>query len=310
MNDALFPGVVRIEPAGACNLACRHCPTGTVDLARGIMSEATFDRVLSQLREAVDRIRVVVLYHGGEPLLNKRLPHMIAALKAIGIPRIKTVSNGMMLDGQWAADLAASSLDEIEFSLDGQSLAENDLVRRRSSGTVVLAHVKDLLGRLGTMRSALKVSIASTQFVGLDDPLPPGPAPDPLWVRGALGSLAEQVNFKSTWALVWPHMQVDESLFVQRPAKQAAPLLLCDHVENTLTVRWDGTVVACCYDLTNKLIIGNGLTDRLDNIWHGKPRQAIRDSISSGGCPAACVRCAAIRPPTYLSWRAGAIGAG
>ena len=34
-----FPRVVRIEPASNCNLACSHCPTGTVDIVRDLMTK-------------------------------------------------------------------------------------------------------------------------------------------------------------------------------------------------------------------------------------------------------------------------------
>jgi len=30
-----FPKVVRIEPSAFCNLRCRHCPTGHINIARG-----------------------------------------------------------------------------------------------------------------------------------------------------------------------------------------------------------------------------------------------------------------------------------
>jgi len=42
-----FPKVLRIEPAGLCNLKCQHCPTGTVDMKRGIMNMKTFQVVLN-----------------------------------------------------------------------------------------------------------------------------------------------------------------------------------------------------------------------------------------------------------------------
>lgn len=46
-----FPRVIRIEPAGACNLRCSHCPTGTVSMQRGIMSWETFAIALENIEK-------------------------------------------------------------------------------------------------------------------------------------------------------------------------------------------------------------------------------------------------------------------
>jgi len=78
-----FPRVVRIEPAGAYNLRCSHCPTGTVKMERGIMSMETFGRVLYNVQAQMEFVKVFVLYHGGEPLLNKRFAEMVRQIRAI-----------------------------------------------------------------------------------------------------------------------------------------------------------------------------------------------------------------------------------
>ena len=43
-----LPKVVRIEPAGKCNLSCIHCPTGTVEMPRGIMDYDTFELIFNE----------------------------------------------------------------------------------------------------------------------------------------------------------------------------------------------------------------------------------------------------------------------
>ena len=78
-----LPRVLRIEPASQCNLACSHCPTGTVDMERGIMGEKVFEKVLSQIYLHKYSIKVIVLYHGGEPLLNRNFYSMVARIKDI-----------------------------------------------------------------------------------------------------------------------------------------------------------------------------------------------------------------------------------
>ena len=76
-----FPDVVRIEASGACNFRCIHCPTGIQPNGRKQLSKESFYFILEQFIKKNFIPRVVVLYHGGEPLLNKDLEHFIGVLK-------------------------------------------------------------------------------------------------------------------------------------------------------------------------------------------------------------------------------------
>ena len=99
MKIPYFPKVVRIEPASQCNLMCSHCPTGTIDMNRGLMKYEVFEKVLKEIKGYKDYVKVVVLYHGGEPLLNKTVFDMIEQLKEFKSDLfVKTVSNGMALN--------------------------------------------------------------------------------------------------------------------------------------------------------------------------------------------------------------------
>ena len=128
-----IPRVIRIEPSAKCNLSCRHCPTGTVEMARGVMSSEVFERCLKFIK--YDEVKVVVLYHGGEPLLNKHFYSMANRIKKIRKDiLLKTVSNGVALTKTNSKKLISSGIDEIEFSLDGLSFVENDYIRIGGGG--------------------------------------------------------------------------------------------------------------------------------------------------------------------------------
>ncbi len=127
-----IPPVVRIEPASACNLRCLHCPTGVVDMTRSVMNPATFDRVLEQLAPHVPPVRVMMMYRGGEPFMNKRFLDMVNSVKVQGVPLVKTVSNGMVIKEELWEPIVTSGLDAIDISFDGTSPEENDAIRRRA----------------------------------------------------------------------------------------------------------------------------------------------------------------------------------
>jgi radical SAM protein with 4Fe4S-binding SPASM domain len=299
-----FPRVVRIEPASACNLACSHCPTGTVDMARGVMKPEVFDAVLKRLQPHAGSIKVAVLYHGGEPLLNRRFPEMVKAVKDLGIPFVKTVSNGMLLTAELARKLLDSGLDAIEFSLDGTDPAENDFIRRNARFNVVVDNVKRLMDEKAARgASSPRVHISTTQFVDPRTYRPGQEAPVPGHLTRAFGGTyaAGLEGFKACFAMRWPHMGLEEGLYdVFEDARDPDRLDHCDHVESTMTIRWNGDVVPCCYDLTSRAVLGNVLTEEAEGLWNNARYQGFREGIKNRDYPSLCENCNVVRRPVYL----------
>lgn len=301
-----FPGVIRIEPAGACNLRCSHCPTGTVAMARGIMRPELFARVLGEVKAHIDAVRVVVLYHGGEPLLNKHLWGWIREVKAAGVPFVKTVSNGMRLDDAAIAKLVDSGLDHIEISLDGLSDVESDFIRRDSEYATIVANVKRLIEHKDSVGAETpRIFIASTQFFtrGSDDDLGRDPSPPRHLVDEFSGEYAAGIaGFKCSWAMVWPHMETLEDIYETYSDPDDTEIRdRCDHVDSTVTIRWNGDVVACCFDLTSKFVLGNVLQDDLETIWNNRRFLGLRRSIATRKLIPLCANCKVVAPATYLT---------
>jgi radical SAM protein with 4Fe4S-binding SPASM domain len=304
-----FPRVLRIEPASQCNLSCSHCPTGTVDMQRGVMGEDVFERVMLEIYEHQDVIKVIVLYHGGEPLLNSRFYSMVSRIKDINNSFfIKTVSNGMALTKKHAEDILKSGIDLIEFSLDGESLEESQYVRVDSNTKKIINNIKYLIA-LKKTKSTVKpdIAISTTQFLRNKDLTESPSKPDvPVWLKNIFED--EVSEYKPTYALQWPHMGNSGKFDLFKPVS-TPDRNECDHVINTLTIRADGIIVPCCYDLTSKLVMGNILDKSLADIWNGQQYSMLRDSIKSKNYISICNTCAVVKAPVYLipRWNADAI---
>lgn len=273
-------------------------------MPRGIMRMETFARVLQSICVNLEAVKVAVLYHGGEPLLNKNFGDMVRQIKALGVPFVKTVSNGMLLDESIANDLVSSGLDAIEFSLDGQSPKENNFIRRNCDYDTVISNIKALIACKRRLHAdALQIFIASTQFLdpksygGHEDPKPPDYL---LWEFS--GEYATEITgFKSTWAIRWPHMEVLDEIFdlYQEPSDSEIRNA-CDNVENTVTICWNGDVVSCCYDLTSRSVLGNIHKDDLSAIWNNKRYLSLRQSIAKMKFLPLCANCAVVKPKIFL----------
>jgi radical SAM protein with 4Fe4S-binding SPASM domain len=300
-----FPRVLRIEPAAACNLTCSHCPTGTVKMVRGIMRPDTLALALDNLRTHLDAVKVVVLYHGGEPLLHKGFADMTGEIKALGVPFVKTVSNGMLLSDRLIAGLVESGLDAIEFSLDGESPEQNDFIRRDADAATIIRNVRRLIRyKRATGSSRPQIFVSTTQLFRRESGRPVGELPPPPdWlVREFPPDAGEIAGFKCAWAMRWPHMELLGDVYeVWQDPADTTVRDYCDNVENTVTVRWNGDVVACCYDLTSRYVLGNVHQDDLATIWNGRRSLALRRSIATRRFVPLCAACNVVNPGVYLT---------
>ncbi|MCX6907818.1 MAG: hypothetical protein NTY01_07225 [Verrucomicrobia bacterium] len=76
-----------IEVAGICNLRCISCNMGLPGANKqgGLMSAATYRKVLEKMSEEIPFLNSVSLYLWGEPLLNPELPEIIGITSELGV---------------------------------------------------------------------------------------------------------------------------------------------------------------------------------------------------------------------------------
>jgi len=237
----------------------------------------------------------------------------VKEVKGAGIPFVKAVSNGMLLTEATLAGLVTGGLDSIEFSLDGESPEQNNFIRRECDYDTVVRNIKRLMDEKRARGSVTpKVFIASTQFVEKatfragQEPAAPG-----YLLREFSGEYAGEIaGFKCTYAVRWPHMEVLGDVYdLFEDPFDTETRNTCDHVENTVTVRWNGDVVACCYDLTSRYVLGNVHREGLATIWNSRKYLALRRSIEERKFIPMCANCSVVTPNVYLTLTPRALAA-
>src|SRR3989344_3796950 len=287
----LFPKVLRLEPASACNFKCIHCPTGLDKNPNvSIMPWETFLRIFETIKNYY--FRVIVLYHGGEPLLNPRLVEMAQMLRPIA-GRIEFNSNASILtDGVIEKVITANVIDRISFSLDGNSPEENDKIRVGANFKKLVANIKRLIdtrNRLGLERP--KIFIANTQ---IPETTSPGKIQVPDFLETAFKEVGSDISYKCTYALIWAGMSI-------KPGVAEPDNNFCKHIFNTFTIRANGDVVPCCYDLTTEMKMGNVLEQSLEEIWNNKKYMGLRKSIAAFNPPKLCRGCEVLYPQAVMT---------
>ena len=243
MGKIPFPDVLRIEPASACNLNCIHCPNS----GGGVMTEKTFSLVMEEMKRVIPR--VVVMYHGGEPLLCRSLWKWVKRIKQLGVYSVKVTTNGTLIDN--IRDIVNSKVDLMEVSIDGISPEENDFIRRGSDCQAVIGNVLRLLD------NKITVTIANTQF-----------SAQPVIPSFLVDVFGDRVKYRTTPVISWDS---------PRSIKNGS----CSLLDETMTIRWNGDVVPCCYDITSKYVMGNIHEASLKEIRgksYGRIAQGIREN--------------------------------
>lgn len=108
---------VYLEPTSQCNLTCRTCIRNAWDEPMGQMTEATFERIISDL-QTLDP-RPSIFFGGfGEPLSHPRITHMVARAKKVS-SKVELITNGMLLDEERSRALIQAGLNTLWVSVDG-----------------------------------------------------------------------------------------------------------------------------------------------------------------------------------------------
>lgn len=241
--------------------------------------------------------------------MNKHFFRMVAELKQIGISFIKTVSNGMLLDDRAARELLSCGIDAVEFSLDGLSPADNDTIRIGDDFQRVTDNILSFLElKRRCNKTSPKVSIASTQFIDsqfvstlalVGSPVAETVPLPPIFLYETFAGYPE-VEFMPTWAMLWPATQLDNLKFRPYTDTKQQHLTRCGHLDEVLTIRFNGDVVPCCLDLTSHYIVGNALEQGLEEAWNNRRMRDIRRAMATGNHIPPCDSCLLVNTPTFL----------
>lgn len=257
------PWVVYIEPSGYCNLKCKFCPHGIRGgnvLKNDIMDFSVFKKVIDDMSDFPQKVRLLRICGNGEPLMNKNILAMLSYAKEKGnIEKIEMLTNAVLLSPQLTRSLP-SKLTRIIISIEGLSGADY----KRVCGVSI--DFKDLLTSLDILYSnkgeckihvkihheAVSSETRKQKFFDL------------------FGNKCDEICVEKLVPM-WP--QLSSSYFVNEfrwgGEESVARRSVCVQMFKGLQIQADGEVVPCCVDWKRVNILGNINKDSIINIWNG-----------------------------------------
>lgn len=284
MLPQLVPYAVYIDPTNLCNFRCPFCPTGNSQLLKrarrpkGIMDFSLFRRIIQDLAEMVDNTGQTLtrlhLYKDGEPLLNRRLPAMIALAKKAGISgSVETTTNGALLTPKVVSDILDSGLDVIRVSVEH---TEDDVYASFSRGKTSYAQI----------RNNVKLLFSEKNRRG---------SPLHVFVKIIDCNLteAQKTKFKKDFSSICDSWNIDRIMgwsssdlhdFTLGSASSTGmdgitrkkQRRVCPEPFSKLAVNFDGSVSVCCVDWAHGTLVGDLTRQSIQDVWRGERLQQFR----------------------------------
>lgn len=263
------PFIINVDPADSCNFKCGFCPTGDKTLMKKVgrplstMKFETFKKIIDDLSEFPNPIKVLRLYKDGEPLLNPKFPEMVKYAKESGnVLRIDTTTNGSLLNPQLNRKLIDSGIDRINISVEGINAEQYmSFSKYKIDFEKFVDNIRDLYNNKKNCEIVVKIN-------------------------GDVLSLEDEIFFKETFENIsdsayiehimscWPEFDLRDGLEVNKEValygQSIKEVSVCPYVFYSFSVNTDGDVSLCFLDWARKLLIGNIKDNTLKEIWTGK----------------------------------------
>jgi len=252
-----FPRTVRIETAGRCNFRCKHCP---IENLRGLITLDEFEFVLDSMPTVPN---MLLLNHGGEPMLNRDLEQMVAYAKKRGVNKVVLNTNASLIR-------PIPGLTEMYVSFDGDTPAENDFIRTGSNFERMAPKVLEVAKQQ-------KVTIYNVQMTG---------GAKPKVAKYLTDFFGSSVRYETEPMRLWPgQTPIEGKAVVENHTRPTH----CASMFGGFHVMSNGDVVKCCEDLNGEEIHGNVFQEKPLAIW--ERMQAVRDEFMRRNYPAQCQTC-------------------
>lgn len=320
------PDFAQIEPSGECNLRCQLClqpyrrDKPNTEGAPAFMSLAMFIRLVEQL----EGVRELHLQGLGEPLLNPDFFAMAEIASSLGM-RVATSSNLSILNENLAERCLASGLFCIHVSIDGATAATYERMRIGGSLDQVIENLGLLAGRkrknqalLPKLRLTAVLTRANLHEVALLVELAARYEMEEVFVQGlchALGDYGLSAQHQSLRVRMQEQDYLHESrerieeYFLEAAARARSlgvelrlprfrrrandPQPSCDWPQKGIYITYQGHVTPCCMVPTSdRIMLGDGASDSLEEIWNGKSYEDFRRRLASKRPPEMCCECA------------------
>jgi radical SAM superfamily enzyme YgiQ (UPF0313 family) len=281
-----FPNYIMIQTISGCNARCEFCPYPYIkeQLPYEKMNWDIFADIIDECSRHKN-IRVIMPYLMNEPLLDKELPEKITYIKKrVPWAKVHILTNGSLLDQDFALGLIKSGIDWIGFSFHGISPQTVEEVM----GINYHLTLNNILNFIELSKS-FKKNISEYIMITFIQ-------------HQRLSQQEREQAFK-----FWTQKGITRISFYSSPISRAGNVPVLPSVRNEkiygcnsiwteemFHILADGSVVLCCMDWKKEMVLGNVKQNSIEQIWNSKLYRETWDQIRGRKQPhpnLICLRC-------------------
>ncbi len=262
------PIKIRIETTNRCNLECVTCPLNWKDYTRKkeTMSVDLFKRIINEASNFRPKPSVV-LYIGGEPLMNSRIIDMIDIAKDEGL-YCTLNSNAALMTEEISHRLIASKIDQIEFSFDDLTKEEYEAMRINANYDVTLENIRRFLDIKSSQGATFpRVVITGIRMKDKD-----------------LVESVEEIMPSERYRSLFDGHDVRLSVYYAHKWSKGknSSFRPCRFPIMDFNILSNGLCVPCCYDLNGDFVLGNLNESSILEIWNNAEYRSLRKKMILG----------------------------
>ena len=258
------PYTLAIDPCNLCNFRCKFCAMQTVEEQQSykklMMPYDLFCKIIDDIAEFPDKLKVLRINGQGEPTLNPRFCDMVKYAKQKNVSDwIETITNGSQLEPELNQKIADSEINRVRISIE--SITEQGY--KDTAGVDIdferfIDNIRDLHERC---RGKTEIYIKT-----VDASVPDKNSQEKFYEL--FSSVCDRI-FIDKVIPMWSDFDEINNRFKLDDKKgmhgqKIKQVMICPYPFYSLIINADGDVTACCADWKRKLSFGS-----LKDIWSG-----------------------------------------
>jgi MoaA/NifB/PqqE/SkfB family radical SAM enzyme len=270
-----MPYVLVADPINVCNFKCKFCPTGNQELIRstgryqGRLEYSLFKKIIDDLQEFPEPLRVLRLYKEGEPLLNPQFAEMVRYAKESGhVKKVDTTTNGALLNPKRNREIIDAGLDQINISVNGVNAAQ---IYHYTGARVDFDRYVDCVRDLYENRGSCEISVK-----GIKENLSEAERTRFFEIFGNIANRIVLENLSPAWPQFVFHEDVAMEFNSGNYGQEIINRKVCPYIFYMMVVNASGKASTCIGDWPNRQIVGDLRTQTVKEVWRGEALNRFR----------------------------------
>jgi len=268
------PFVLLVDPSNLCNFRCKFCPTGNHDLIRktgryqGNLDFNLFKKIIDDLKDFSNPVKVLRLYKEGEPLINPHFSDMVKYAKdSKRVLKVDTTTNGALLNPALNRQIIDAGIDQINISVNG---VNSEQIYKFTNAKVNFKEYCDNIRDLYENKGSCKIYIKS-----IKENLSPDEQDAFLNI---FGNISDRI-FLENLCPAWPEFEFDGIEMKFNSGHYGQPVIqrqVCPFIFYIMVINSDGKASLCVGDWKHQAVYGDTSKQSVKDIWLSDVINSIR----------------------------------